>query len=42
LGQLEVVAALSTVLIVVILVATLVTQWLAARGRGGMSAVPNM
>jgi iron(III) transport system permease protein len=42
LGQLEVVAALSTVLIVVILVATLVTQWLAARGRGGTSAVPNM
>jgi hypothetical protein len=26
----------------VILVATLVTQWLAARGRGGTSAVPNM
>ena len=33
LGQLEVVAALSTVLIVVILVATLLTQWLASRTR---------
>jgi iron(III) transport system permease protein len=33
LGQLELVAALSTVLIVVILVATLLTQWLAGRTR---------
>lgn len=38
LGQLEVVAALSTVLIVVILLATLLTQWLAGRSRSAMSA----
>ena len=38
LGQLEVVAALSTVLIAVILLATLVTQWLAGRGRSAISA----
>lgn len=37
LGQLEVVAALSTVLIAVILVATLLTQWLAGRSRRGPS-----
>ena len=37
LGQLEVVAALSTVLIAVILVATLLTQWLAGRSRNTAS-----
>ena len=42
LGQLEVVAALSTVLIAVILVATLFTQWLAARGRGGVPSASSM
>lgn len=40
LGQLEVVAALSSVLIAVILAATLLTQWLAARGRSEMSPEP--
>jgi iron(III) transport system permease protein len=38
LGQLEVVAALSTVLIAVILLATLLTQWLAGRSRSAVSA----
>lgn len=38
LGQLEVVAALSTVLIAVILLATLLTQWLAGRSRNAVSA----
>jgi iron(III) transport system permease protein len=38
LGQLEVVAALSTVLIAVILLATLLTQWLAGRNRNAVSA----
>ena len=38
LGQLEVVAALSTVLIAVILGATLLTQWIAARSRNAVSA----
>ena len=38
LGQLEVVAALSTVLIAVILLATLLTQWLAGPSRGAMAA----
>ncbi|MGE5105406.1 MAG: ABC transporter permease [Betaproteobacteria bacterium] len=37
-GQLEVVAALSTVLIAVILLATLLTQWLAGRSRTALSA----
>ena len=37
LGQLEVVAALSTVLIAVILVATLLTQWLVGRSRNAGS-----
>lgn len=36
LGQLEVVAALSTVLIAVILLASLLTQWLAGRSRGAV------
>jgi iron(III) transport system permease protein len=38
LGQLEVVAALSSVLIAVILLATLLTQWLAGRSRNTVSA----
>ncbi|MGH7123904.1 MAG: ABC transporter permease [Stellaceae bacterium] len=38
LGQLEVVAALSIVLIVVILLAALLIQWLAGRGRGAVSS----
>jgi iron(III) transport system permease protein len=37
LGQLEVVAALSIVLIVVILLAALLVQWLAGRGRSAVS-----
>ena len=37
LGQLEVVAALSTVLIVAILLAALLTQWLAGRDRNAVS-----
>jgi iron(III) transport system permease protein len=42
LGQLEVVAALSTVLIVVILLATLLTQWLAGRDRRTVSPEATM
>ncbi len=38
LGQLEVVAALATVLIAVILLATLLTQWLAGRSRRAVTA----
>lgn len=42
LGQLEVVAALSVVLIAVILLAALLTQWLAGRGRSAASMEATM
>lgn len=42
LGQLEVVAALSIVLIAAILLATVLVQWLAGRGRSGLSTEATM